>query len=367
MTRASESAQSRRYRGRGPVDGLAKGRAVRRPSTRWSGSLPPSFTSTAIPEADGHASRALTIARATGQGRGPRCPGPDPRPGSGRPRLAGRRHRAPGRRYRGFAICSGNTKALVGNLFNRSVVAEQSARWTSPRTPQRRASSSLASSTKASSPPGLWCGWPVFCSKLGKESEPSNCFSAVSGGEELTFDPRRLEGVRPRPAHASLARAGSPQRGRAPPAFAEVTAAAVRLPSPPLGQIALSPRRLMHAVHLPRHQRAPPRPQPPRMSEPRSRPYCLARSRAACPPKWKPDRGTANFSVPLPALDNCGAPRYRDQEQKASRGTRTHVHRRTEPGRDQRVPASGADPMRIQSDASSLTARPKLRSLRSCS
>ena len=72
-------------------------------------------------EADAHASRALTLARATGRGDPPR-PVPAPAEGLVRAREARRGDRAPGRRHRSRAPAR-DPAGSRRNLFNRSVVA----------------------------------------------------------------------------------------------------------------------------------------------------------------------------------------------------------------------------------------------------
>ena len=139
-------------------------------------------------EADAHASRALAIARATGQGELFLVLSRSWAGWYGA-RQAGRGGRAARRRHRSGAPAGQHAGARRGTCSTAPSSRSRSATWSLRSPPHRRASTSAATSTKASTRPGRPSGSPLPCSKPGNRNLPSSCSSTRAGGEELALIP----------------------------------------------------------------------------------------------------------------------------------------------------------------------------------
>jgi ATP/maltotriose-dependent transcriptional regulator MalT len=332
MTGASESAQSRRAAAAALVDDLADDKlSLRLDSAVWLAAA--ELYLDLYPEADEHASRALTLARATGQGE-----------------LSPVLHQILGRVWYVRAKLadatqlldeaieashlSGNTQALVGNLFNRSVVAVAVG-------DMDLAMSTAQESVKLARDldEGFVAAWSAvrLASVLLETGEPVQAVELLlsrAGGEELTSIPGGWR------AYAldlltrcwlALDRPGEAARAAA---FAEVTAAAVRLPlaaawaDRAVAAVALhagdTSRATDHALTSAT------------AAQEVGAPIEAALSRTlagrALGQGGQRDRGVAELQRAAAALETYGALRYRNQAERELRKLGHHVHRRTQSG-----------------------------------
>jgi ATP/maltotriose-dependent transcriptional regulator MalT len=333
MTGASESAQSRRAAAAALVDDLADDKlSLRLDAAVWLAAA--ELYLDRYLEADEHGTRALTLARGTGQGE-----------------LAPVLHQILGRVWYVRAKLadatqlldeaieashlSGNTQALVGNLFNRSVVAVAVGDM------------DLALSTAQESVKlareldhGFVAAWAAvrYASVLLETGEPARAVELLlssAGGEELTSIPGGWRAY----ALDLLTRCWLVQDCRSEAlrtvAVAEVTASAVRLPLAAAwadravaavalhaGDTARAAERALTSAHAAQEVGAPIE-------------AALSRVLAgrALGQGGRRDRGVAELQRAAAAFDTCGALRYRNQAERELRKLGHHVHRRTQAGR----------------------------------
>ena len=288
-------------------------------------------------EADAHATRALAVARATGQGEYFLVLVADPRRGLAPARQAGRGRRAARRRHRGGAPARQHARARLEPL--RPLVARR-CRWgtsSSRSPPPRRASTSARTPTRASTRPRPPPTSPRRCSRPGSPEPALELLLELAGGEELALiagSPRarylelltrcRLALGRRAEAERAAAARGGLGRGRAAPAGGRA------------GPIERRPPSSSHAGDAAARSRARARVGRRRRRGRRAgRGSAVAhRSRAARSPR--PASATAprrSCSRRPRELEARGALRYRDEAERELRKLGHRVHRRTRPGK----------------------------------
>jgi DNA-binding NarL/FixJ family response regulator/tetratricopeptide (TPR) repeat protein len=333
MTGACESAQARRAAAAALVDKLADDKlSLRLDAAVWLAAA--ELYLDRYLEADEHATRALTLARATGQGE-----------------LSPVLHQILGRVWYVRAKLadatqlldeaieashlSGNTQALVGNLFNRSVVAVAVG-------DMDIALSSAQESVKLARDldEGFVAAWAAvrYASVLLETGEPGQAVELLlssAGGEEQTSIPGGWRAYALDLLTRCWLASGRGSEAAHAAAIAEVTAGVVRLPLAAAwadravaavalhaGDTARAAKRALTSADAAQEVGAPIE-------------AALSRTLAgrALGQGGKRERGVAELQRAAAAFDTCGALRYRDQAERELRKLGHHVHRRTQAGR----------------------------------